>query len=80
MNQRSPAKHKSLGLKLTTERLTLFNRKKSVPAFYDIEDLKDNVSGNAIGTKVTIKIAHLTSPEEFEFGKQNFQNDKIGHY
>ncbi len=63
LNKQPGPKHKSLGLKLTTERLALFNQERKFSAFYDIEDLKDT-DGNAMGTKVKIKIAYTTIPEQ----------------
>lgn len=62
LNKQSAAKHKSLGLKLTAERLGLFTKEKNLPAFYEIEDLKD-LAGNATGTKVIINIPYSTSEE-----------------
>lgn len=50
-------KIKSLGLKLTTERLALFNEEKSVQTFYDIEDVLDE-QGAISGTKVILKIRY----------------------
>lgn len=50
-------KIKSLGLKLTTERLALFNEEKSVQTFYEIEDVLDE-HGDIGGTKVTLKIRY----------------------
>ena len=46
-----------MGLKITTERLSLFNHEKEVQAFYEIEDVLDE-NGGAAGTKVSIKIRH----------------------
>ena len=63
LNKESPAKQKSLGLKLTADRLSLFTREKNLPAFYEIEDLKD-LAGNATGTKVIINIPYATSSEQ----------------
>ena len=50
-------KIKSLGLKLTTERLALFNEEKSVQTFYEIEDVLDE-RGYISGTKVLLKIRY----------------------
>jgi len=59
-------KIKSLGLKLTTERLALFNEEKSVQTFYEIADVLDE-QGDISGTKVTLKIRYresITEPTE----------------
>jgi LytS/YehU family sensor histidine kinase len=56
MKSKTAEKEKSMGLKITTERLALFNREKAVQTFYEIEDIKDGY-GNAAGTKVVIKIS-----------------------
>jgi LytS/YehU family sensor histidine kinase len=56
MNSKTAEREKSMGLKITTERLALFNRKKGLHTFYEIEDLKDE-SGKAAGTKVILKIS-----------------------
>jgi tetratricopeptide (TPR) repeat protein len=62
MNSRTAEREKSMGLKITKERLALFNREKEMHTFYEIEDLKDE-NGNAAGTKVTLKIC-LKQPVE----------------
>ncbi|HET6768305.1 MAG TPA: histidine kinase, partial [Chitinophagaceae bacterium] len=54
---------KSMGLKITTERLALLNREKGLYTFYEIEDLKDE-SGNAAGTRVVLKIGLKETVEE----------------
>ena len=48
-------KQKSLGLKITTERLALFNNERSVHDFYKTEDVLD-ANRNVAGTKVTLNI------------------------
>jgi tetratricopeptide (TPR) repeat protein len=63
MKSKTAEKEKSMGLKITTERLALINRKKGIHTFYEIEDLKDEM-GNVAGTKVTIKISFNESVEE----------------
>ena len=63
MNSKTAEKEKSLGLKITTERLALLNREKGIHTFYEIEDLKDE-NGNAAGTKVILKINFKNSVEE----------------
>jgi hypothetical protein len=64
MNSKTAEKEKSMGLKITTERLALLNREKGLHTFYNIEDLKDE-NGNGMGTKVTLKINFKQSVEEF---------------
>jgi sensor histidine kinase YesM len=51
----STARQKPFGLKITTERLALFNDEKMINSFYKAEDLFDRV-GNVAGTKVTVNI------------------------
>ena len=63
MNSKTAEKEKSMGLKITTERLALLNREKGLHTFYEIEDLKDE-NGNATGTKVTLKISFKDTVEE----------------
>ncbi len=63
MNSKTAEKEKSMGLKITTERLALLNRDKGVHTFYEIEDLKDE-DGIAVGTKVILKISYKESIEE----------------
>jgi tetratricopeptide (TPR) repeat protein len=48
-------KEKSMGLKITTDRLALLNEGKDIPSAFEIEDLKD-ASGYAAGTKVIVRI------------------------
>jgi LytS/YehU family sensor histidine kinase len=48
-------KQKSFGLKITTERLALFNNERSIQDFYKTEDVLD-ANGNVAGTKVTLNI------------------------
>jgi hypothetical protein len=55
LKTRSGAKQKSFGLKITTERLALFNEEKIIHSFYNTEDLFD-AGGNVAGTKVTLSI------------------------
>ena len=63
LKTKSGAKQKSFGLKITTERLALFNNEKAVDAFYNTEDMQDD-EGNVAGTKVILKISHKNSVEE----------------
>lgn len=55
LKTKSGAKQKSFGLKITTERLALFNDEKSVHTFYNTEDVADE-DGNIAGTKVILNI------------------------
>jgi hypothetical protein len=48
-------KEKSMGLKITTERLSLFNGYKEVDSWFEMDDIL-NDNGIVEGTKVTIKI------------------------
>ena len=63
MKSKTAEKEKSMGLKITTERLALLNKEKGVHTFYEIEDLKDE-NGNAAGTKVVLKISFKESVQE----------------
>jgi len=51
----SNGKQKSLGLKITKERLAIFNNERSVHDFYKTEDVLD-ANGNVAGTKVVLNI------------------------
>ncbi len=64
LKSKTAEKEKSMGLKITTERLALLNREKGLHTFYEIEDLKDE-NGNAAGTKVILKISFKESVENF---------------
>ena len=63
MSSKTAEKEKSMGLRITSERLALLNREQDLHTFYDIEDLKDE-NGHASGTKVTLKISFKESVEE----------------
>jgi len=63
MKSKTAEKEKSMGLKITTERLALLNREKGLHTFYEIEDLKDE-NGKAAGTKVILNISFKESVEE----------------
>jgi hypothetical protein len=63
MKSKTAEREKSMGLKITTERLALFNREKGVHTFYEIEDIKDE-NGNPAGTKIVIKISFKEAVEE----------------
>ncbi|MBM3434669.1 MAG: tetratricopeptide repeat protein [Bacteroidetes bacterium] len=49
------AKHRSLGMQVTKERLDILNEKSKEKIAFQISDLKDE-TGNAAGTKVDLKI------------------------
>ena len=55
LKSKSNGKQKSFGLKITTERLALFNNERSTDNFYKTTDIMD-ASGNVAGTKVTLSI------------------------
>ncbi len=57
LNNGSAKKEKSMGLKITTERLSLFNQDKEGHTFYEIDDVTDE-NGCVTGTKVTVRIRH----------------------
>jgi tetratricopeptide (TPR) repeat protein/anti-sigma regulatory factor (Ser/Thr protein kinase) len=64
LKSKSAEKEKSMGLKITTQRLALLNQNKNVQTFYTIEDITDE-NKNTIGTKVILKIAYKELREEF---------------
>ncbi len=55
LKSKSAEKQKSMGLKITTERLSLLNTNSDEQTFFTIEDLADE-NGNATGTRVHLKI------------------------
>jgi tetratricopeptide (TPR) repeat protein len=55
INSPSNERGRSLGLKITSDRLALLNHHKGPRTSYEIEDLYDEI-GMATGTKVTVKI------------------------
>lgn len=63
MKSKSAEKEKSMGLKITTERLALLNRQKGLHSFYEIENILDE-KGNVAGTKINLKIG-VKEKEEF---------------
>ena len=63
MKSKSAEREKSMGLKITTERLALLNREKGLHTFYEIEDLKDE-NGEATGTRILLKISSTESVAE----------------
>lgn len=52
---KSAEKQKSLGLKITTERLALLNRNTDEKTFFNVEDISDD-EGNSAGTRVILKM------------------------
>jgi tetratricopeptide (TPR) repeat protein len=60
---KSAENEKSLGLKITTERLALLNKENNFSTFYKIEDIV-NGSSKVAGTRVQLKIRHKESIEE----------------
>lgn len=57
LQSRSSEKMKSFGLKLTADRLALFNEDRSVQTSYKIDDVIDD-AGNIAGTVVTLEIRY----------------------
>lgn len=55
LNSKTATKHKSYGMKVTSERLALINQVYKTGANVTIHDLTDS-NGQPSGTKVTIKI------------------------
>jgi sensor histidine kinase YesM len=55
LKSKSGTKQKSFGLKITTERLALFNNEKTIQSFYSTEDVLDE-DENVAGTKVVLNI------------------------
>jgi sensor histidine kinase YesM len=60
---KSAEKEKSMGLKITTERLSLLNQGTTGGTFYKIEDVR-NEHGDIAGTKVELKIRYKENVEE----------------
>jgi sensor histidine kinase YesM len=60
LKSKSNGKQKSFGLKITTERLALFNDEKAVNSFYKTEDVFDS-NGNIAGTMVILNIRFKNS-------------------
>ncbi|WP_276479868.1 tetratricopeptide repeat-containing sensor histidine kinase [Paraflavitalea pollutisoli] len=57
INNSSGEKIKSMGIKLTADRLALFNEHRSVQHYYKIEDITD-AQGNITGTQVILEIRY----------------------
>ena len=61
---KSAEKEKSMGLKITKERLSLLNQGTTGGTFYEIEDVR-NEQGDIAGTKVELKIRYKDTVEEY---------------
>src|SRR6185369_10439487 len=55
LKSKSAEKQKSMGLKITRDRLSLLSNNSSEQTFFTIEDLADEI-GNASGTRVHLRI------------------------
>jgi len=55
VKSKSVQKQKSMGLKITTERLALLNKDHDEQTFFNIEDITDN-EGRSAGTRVILKM------------------------
>jgi tetratricopeptide (TPR) repeat protein len=64
MKSKSAGKEKSLGLKITTERIALLNKENNFNTFYKIDDIL-NDEHEVAGTRVQLKIKHKESVEEY---------------
>ncbi|HUR65757.1 MAG TPA: histidine kinase [Chitinophagaceae bacterium] len=64
MKSKSAGREKSMGLKITTERLALLNRDNNLHTFYQIEDILDD-NNEVAGTRVQLKIKHRETTEEY---------------
>jgi tetratricopeptide (TPR) repeat protein len=60
---KSAEKEKSMGLKITKERLSLLNQGTTGGTYYEIEDVR-NGNGEIAGTRVQLKIRYKESVEE----------------
>ncbi len=61
---KSAEKDKSLGLKITTERLALLNGENTISTFYEINDILDE-DEHVVGTRVDLKIKYRESMQEY---------------
>ncbi len=55
LKSKTAEKQKSMGLKITTERLAFLNKNQDKKTFFNIEDVTDK-EGNAAGTRVILKM------------------------
>jgi tetratricopeptide (TPR) repeat protein len=62
MKSKSAEKEKSMGLRITEDRLNLLNREKGIRTIFKIEDLRD-LDGNSTGTRVHLKISYQKAME-----------------
>lgn len=63
LKSKSAENEKSMGLKITTERLALLNQENNFDTFYKIDDIL-NDENEIMGTKVQLKIKYKESVEE----------------
>ena len=61
LKSKTAEKEKSMGLKITNDRLSLINQENNIQKFFKIEDLEDE-SGEPAGTKVMFTIKLSESP------------------
>ena len=64
MKSKSAENEKSMGLKITTERLALLNQENNFSTFYKIEDML-NENNEVNGTRVQLRIKYKESIEEY---------------
>jgi len=64
LKSKSASSEKSMGLKITTERLALLNQENNFSTFYRIEDIL-NENNEVAGTRVELKIRYKESVEEY---------------
>ena len=64
LKSKSAENEKSMGLKITTERLALLNQENNFSTFYGIEDIL-NENNEVTGTRVELKIRYKESIEEY---------------
>jgi tetratricopeptide (TPR) repeat protein len=62
LKSKSSEKQKSMGLKITAERLSLLNNQSGKQTFFYVEDMKDE-NGHVSGTRVHLKISYKTLSE-----------------
>jgi hypothetical protein len=63
LKSRSGDMHKSVGLKITPDRLALMNRENEMKTSYKVEDIVD-WDGNVAGTKVILNIRYKDQVRE----------------
>ena len=63
LKSKSAGTQKSMGLKITEQRLALLNQNKNIETFYSIEDIRDK-DNNIAGTRVNLKIDFKEFVEE----------------